>query len=459
MLVTGCAAYIPLPAAPAQTLARRDGEVIDREAVRAQAAALAPDAARPQTGWDRLDYLAAAMLTSPAIAAQRAALDSAVARARAAHAPPSGPTVTLTAEYARDAAASSPWLIGGALDIPLDRGGRRTARLAIADLAVLGARYDLAETVWQTRQGLRTALAAALIAQRQSVLLGQLADLRARQMAAAERRLADGQIARGEVERIRSDGANVTRRQRDAEAAARQAEQALAGAIGVRAEALAGIAPVWPEFDTPPDPAPTANAETRRQALLSRADVLHALADYQAAEATLRGEIARQYPQINVAPGYTWERGLVKLPLSIGLILPPLDANRRAIAAAEAARSEAGRKLEQVVFAAAAAVDAALNEARAARLALAQVRTRERPLADRLGALAERNLAAGTTDRVDWAAAQAGAVEAALAELDALARVHAADAALENALRRPVSGPEMAIRQQGADLLRGEGAK
>jgi outer membrane protein TolC len=459
VLVGGCAAYGPAPATPAASLVRRDEAVIDREAVRARVLALAPDATRPASGWDRLDYLVAATLTNPAIAAQRAALETAAARARAAHAPPSGPTLTLTGEYARDAAASSPWLIGGAVDIPLDQGGRRAARLALADLATLGARYDLAETVWQTRQTVRGALVSTLIARRQRTLLGQLADLRARQVAAMERRLAASEIARTEAERIRSEGANVARRQRDAEGAAQQADQSLAAAIGVRAEALAGIDPVWPDFDAPPDPAAAANAEARRQAILSRADVLHALADYQSAEATLRGELARQYPQISVSPGYTWERGLVKLPISLGLVLPPLDDNRRAIAAAVAARSEAGRRLDLAVSAAAAAVDGAIAEARAARLALAEVRTRERPLAERLAATAARALAAGTIDRTDWASAQAGAVEAALAELDALSRVHAADAALENALRRPVAGPELAIRQTPDDLVSGERPK
>ncbi len=459
VLVGGCAAYPPVPATPVAALARHDEAVIDRQAIRARVLALAPDAARPASGWDRLDYFVAAILTNPAIAAQRAALETAAARARAAHAPPTGPTLTLTGEYARDAAASSPWLIGGAVDIPLDQGGRRAARLALADIATLGARYDLAETVWQTRQSVRGALVSALIAQRQITLLGQLADLRARQVAALERRLAAGEIGRSEAERIRSEGVNVTRRQRDAEGAARQADQSLAAAIGVRPEALSGITSVWPDFDAPPDPAVATDAEARRQAILSRADVLHALTDYQAAEATLRGELARQYPQITVLPGYTWERGLVKIPVALGLALPPLDFNRRAIAAAVAARSEAGRKLDVVVSAAAAAIDGALAEARAARAALAEVRTRERPLAERLAATAARALAAGATDRSDWASAQAGAVEAALAELDALSRVHAADAALENALRRPVAGPELAIRQTADDLVSGERPK
>ena len=58
---------------------------------------------------------------------------------------------------------------------------------------------------------------------------------------------------------------------------------------------------------------------------------------------------------------------------------------------------------------------------------------------------ADRELSAGAIDRTDWAAAQAGARQAITSEIDALARVHAADAGLEDALRRPLEGPEMAI--------------
>ena len=173
--------------------------------------------------------------------------------------------------------------------------------------------------------------------------------------------------------------------------------------------------------------------------------MLKAVVAYDQAEAELRGEVAKQFPAISLQPGYTWERGLVKLPFSIGLVLPPLDLNRHAIDAAEAKRAEAGRRLEAVVATAEAAIDAALVETHAARASLLHIRTVERVAADRLAAQADRELAAGAIDRTEWAAAQAGAREARASEIVALARVHAADAALEDALRRPLEGPEMLI--------------
>ncbi len=58
---------------------------------------------------------------------------------------------------------------------------------------------------------------------------------------------------------------------------------------------------------------------------------------------------------------------------------------------------------------------------------------------------ADDELARGAIDRVDWSAAQVSLQSALLAEVEALRRVRAAETALENALRRPLDGPELMI--------------
>ena len=113
--------------------------------------------------------------------------------------------------------------------------------------------------------------------------------------------------------------------------------------------------------------------------------------------------------------------------------------------AATARRSEAAAKLEADYAAAIGAVDGALGEADAAQRALDEFRRLDLPIAARLAAQADRELAAGSLDRADWGAAQAGRLTTRLLELDALARALTADLALEDALRRPLSGPELMI--------------
>jgi CRISPR system Cascade subunit CasA len=146
----GCIRVLPAPIdLPSRAAARTDAR-LDRAEVDRRAALLAPDVSHPTDGLDRLALLAAIMVQDPRVEAARAALEGARRDARLAHKAAS-PTLTLSSEYANDPTTSSPWLIGGAFDLPLDYGGRREGRIRGAELGVVGARYDLAETVWSER--------------------------------------------------------------------------------------------------------------------------------------------------------------------------------------------------------------------------------------------------------------------------------------------------------------------
>lgn len=450
-LLGGCQAYRPAPIDAAQIAVARQQRSADPDAVRQEQARLAPDAPYDAARWDRLSLLAALLVHNPDVAAARAAIDTARAQARAARAAP-GATLTLSSEYANDPTTSSPWLLGGAIDVPLDIGGRRTARITGAALGLVIARYDYADILWAARMRARQALTDMLIATREEAVAGQLLDYRSQQQVAMALRLSAGAVTRADLERVRADVASAATTADDARSRRIAARQALAAAIGLPESAIASISFDWMGFDTAPtDPTLSSGVRDRIGVTVARADVLKAVATYDQSESELRGEVARQYPAISVGPGYTWERGLVKLPLAIGLVLPPLDLNRRAIAAAQAKRAEAGRKLETIVAIANAALEQAISECRLARAALARVRSADLPIARRLAAQADAQLRHGQSDRTDWAAAQGGIALAQLAELAALARVHAADAALEDALRHPIEGPELMLAPRALD--------
>ncbi len=406
-------------------------------------ARLAPQTAWDGKFWDRLSLLAFALANSPDVTEARASATAAARIARAARLPPAA-TLTLTGEYADDPSATSHWLYGVASDIPLDVGGARTLRVSAADYGARAARDDYMDAIWSVRMGLRRALAERILSTREVAIADALAAVRARQLAAAERRGAAGEIARGELERVRVDAAADTRKATDAAAKLVAANSALAQGLGLPISAIATLMADWPVFDAP-SPASVPD-DTRMTALLDRPDILRAAANYDAAESTLRGEVAKQFPDIRVGPGYTWERGLVKLPFNIGLTLPPVDLNRAAIRAAEATRAQAGAHLEKIVAAALSEIDTALAEQSAARAALERVQQNEAPAAALLEKQADNGLSLGELDTVEWGAAKAVALQAQLTAIDALRREHAAEAALEQALRRPLDGPELAIR-------------
>ncbi len=441
--LAGCVSYASAPKPLGKIADQFTGRTLSWTAAAQTCKQLAPtgpcDPARP----DRLLLFAMLIDNNPDVAAARAHLHSVEAVASTARTP-GGPTLTLSTEYAKASSDPSPWLLGAALDVPLDAGGRRAARIASANLAVDAAHYDLVEAIWTARMALSRALDDIATATGQLALANQLVALQERRMEAMVRRVSAGEASRADLERARSDLAEASRREAAATAMREAAKVQVAKALGLPAANL-------PEglFDgvtldvTAPPLLPT--ERQRSEALLARADLLKAMVAYDQAEAALRGEIAKQYPAISVGPGFTWERGLVKLPFNVGLVLPPLDLNRRNIRAAEARRSETGATLEAAYASAANNVDAAIAEAAASRRALADLRRLDLLIARRLAEQADRELAAGAIDRTDWTAAKAGLLIAQLAERDTISRLLTANVALEDALRRPLSGPETLI--------------
>lgn len=439
----GCATYEPAPLQPTAIARSYQSRTLDAEAVRADVARLAPSAPWTGDSWDRLSLLAASLKSNSTIAEARAHVASLDAAARAAEVGPAM-TLTLTAEYAGKATESSPWLYGVTSDLPLDLSARRSSRIDSAHFAALAARYDFAEAVWAARMATSRALADGMLTTREIAIGENLALVRERQIAALERRVAGGEAIRSDLERVRVDAAGDARRAVDAQARKVASDVALAEAVGVSLASIEGTVFNWDGFDAAS--ASTVDVSGQREAaLMARADVLGAMAAYDQAESDVRGEVAKQWPEIHVGPGYTWERGLVKLPFTLGLVLPPSDLNRSAIDAAEARRAEAGIHLEAVIARAQSAVDGALIERKAAVAALIRVRDVELPTARRIAASADEELFNGAIDRVDWSAAQVVLLQAELSEVDMLRRVHAAQAALEDALRRPLDGPELLI--------------
>jgi len=127
--------------------------------------------------------------------------------------------------------------------------------------------------------------------------------------------------------------------------------------------------------------------------------------------------------------------------------MPSWDANRATIRAALARREAAGAAIHTAIANALGAIDTAAQESRAARLAQAHVQSGEWPAAMAAARRAQQRLAMGETARIEALTMQAGALDAQLTLTDALGRVQRADAALEDALRRPLSGPEMEIKR------------
>lgn len=399
--------------------------------------------------WTGGDLLAAALARNASVAEAAAKYRTAVAAAKTSRVAPSM-TLTLTAEYARR--EPKQWLYGVGSDVPLDIGARRGERLNAADLAAMQALYDYGEAVWTVRTALTRARADRLSADAEAALAQRLEAVRQARVDRLDRRVAAGEDDRSLALAARSDLAVAHRRLAEARARRVQADAALAQALGVPAAAVAelSLAPVAP----PPEGLDLIRA--RRDAALTRRDVLRAVVGYDLAESALRLEVAKQYPEIHVGPGYTYDHGIAKLPFNLGLVLPPMDLNRAAIAQAEAKRAEAGRSLEAVQAAALGAVDQAWAALGAARITEASTRERDLPVARRLAEDTARGARAGEADRVDDLGAQATLIETELAVLDARRAAVTASVDLEDALRVPFDPAETALLQNASRTLGGQ---
>jgi outer membrane protein TolC len=206
--------------------------------------------------------------------------------------------------------------------------------------------------------------------------------------------------------------------------------------VGLRPGALDTVKLDLTEFDSPDPPLPI--AELQVQALRNRADVQEALETYEASQAALQLEIARQYPDLHLGPGYTFDQGVRKPGFDFsGIELPVFNRNEGPIAQARARRQEAAANVTRAQAGAWSELDAGLADYRLARTAL---REAGRRLDLQRGQLAGARHAfeLGEADRLTLALERKTELAARLAALAASAQVQQALGRIEDAVQRPL---------------------
>lgn len=389
--------------------------------------------------WGTRALTLAAFFYLPDLDVARAELAAAEAGATSAGAR-ENPAVALSAGYDTTTTAGlvSPWVLGFNLDIPLTTAGKRRHRIERASALADAARFNLAAAAWGARSRVRAALVELDAANRGAELLAQQETIEAENVGLLERQLDAGAVPPFEVTQARLALATTTLSRRDAETRRAAARGRLAEAIGVPGEALEGVSFAFGSLAASAPDVPT--AELRRQAVLNRADVLGALAEYAAAQAELRIEIAKQYPDVHLGPGYEFDQGLHKWFLALSLPIPIVNGNRGPIAEAEARRTTAAARFTAVQAHAVAEVDQAAVAYEAAREGRA---TAERMGADlvRQERAAQARFEAGEISRLELGSASLERAVAALARLDAEVRALTALGQLEDAVQSPLGLP------------------
>lgn len=391
----------------------------------------------PPTAWDLRTLTLAALYFHPDMDAARARWSLAEAGKITAGQRPN-PTLSVGPSLNRTVILPSPWIVTASLDIPIETAGKRGYRLAQARHFSEAAMQGIATAAWGVRSRLRAALLDAWSAEEAGRLLEQQHAAQQEIVRLVEGRLAAGAAAPMEVSRERVALERTRLDAMDARNRRVQARVRLAGALGLPPKAMEGIALSFDAFDRAPRE--LGLAESRRRALLSRADIRAALAEYAATESALQFEIARQYPDIHLGPGYEFDQGEDKWSLGLNIELPLLNRNRGPIAEAEARRREASAKFNGLQASVLGEIEGAIADHEAARQ---QVAAAEALMAQLLKQeqLAQGSFEAGAISREAVAAARVERTAAALVQFDARVKWADALARLEGALQSPLDGP------------------
>jgi outer membrane protein, heavy metal efflux system len=264
-----------------------------------------------------------------------------------------------------------PWVVGVAGVVRLEVGGKRGARVQAARAGVTLAESRLVAS--SRAVAVETRLAAAGLVHALADAADAGAEVRALEKVHAleQSRFAEAALAASELARTSTDIQNARLAQARAEHAVLTTRAALAAAIALPAPALDSLVPLL----APPGGCATLDtagaAAFTSDAVQRRTEVATGLAEYAVAESRLRLEVARQFPDLELGPGFVWDEGVHRWALAFALPALLGSRNRGAISQADAARDVAGLRVAEVQDSVLAEVDMAVQGCRGAALELA----------------------------------------------------------------------------------------
>jgi len=335
---------------------------------------------------------------------------------------------------------TNPWITTLGLDVQIETANKRGLRVREANEAARAADFAVADQAWQIRSGVRAQLVAYAAAQRSVEILTRQRALNDEIVDMLEKRTAVGEASTPEVTQVRIAARQTALLIRDRTTQAAQSRARLAAAIGIPERAVHDVQLVFDvthlgRADALVRPrGEAALTRGREVALTQRPDILAALADYAQSEAALRLELAKQYPDLHIAPGFGWDQGFARWALGFNAAIPH---NRGPIGEAEARRKEAEAKLIALQARIIAALDEAtvrVEQASAKLNETTNIVSLDRQRVDQVQKLFD----AGEADRLALRTAQLELESALVAQNDAYADAQAAIGALEDAMQQEI---------------------
>ncbi len=435
-LSSGCAHFQSQPISPEKTAADFDARSLTNENLRAFLETNHFDGS-----WNLSALTLVAFYYQPALAEARDGWAAAQAAEITARSRPN-PSVSVTPGYDSQIPDNpTPWIVPVSLDWPIETAGKRGKRMAEAKHLSEASYWDYVGRIWLARSHVRSALLELYAAGENEKLLSQQELAQSNVVRLLEGQLSAGSISSYEVTQARVALETSQLARQDAMGQLNQARAQLAGALGVPLQSLDGTEFSFDDFKN--FPGNLTAPQVRRQALFNRADVRGALADYAASQSALQLEIANQYPDVHLGPGYGYNTGSAgdnEWQLGLTVTLPILDQNQGPIAEARTKRAEAAAHFLTVqataiseIDTALAGYDAALNKAATAKKLLDDLQ--------RQMAAVRAQAQVGEIDALTLANAEAEYATGAQNQMNALIQAQQVLGQLEDAVQSPLTLP------------------
>lgn len=439
VVLAGCAAYQPKPITRTQLARNFEGRSLASGALRTYLAKQTGHAIDPWplVRWNGQMLTLAAYYYSPVLDVARAQWGTAKASIDVAGAIPN-PTLQLPFDYTTNNQGQNlPYTTGLSLSVPIETAHKRGYRIDQASYLSEAARLNVDNEAWAVRGQIRVALLAIYAAQERLVFLNRKAVAQQQILAMVRKRRAVGEAARPDVDQALLTWTHAQSGVSAAQNELQDARARLAVAIGLPIAALDAVKLDTSKFQkagvVPP------SSEARRAALFHRADLLASLAKYESTQAALQLEIAKQYPDIRIGLGYTYDVGANKIGFGLpGIVLPIFDQNQGGIAQAQARRTEAAANTAALQDKIINGLDHALTHYRTS-LDASRVSTVRLSIAKNQVNSQADSFAAGNIDRLSLTQAEADYQANALDHLNAVVAAQQAAGALEDSMQRPLS--------------------
>ncbi|MCW8131962.1 MAG: TolC family protein [Planctomycetota bacterium] len=410
LALAGCQSYRAEPLVPAERFS----------AVEAERAAPSEASEEPAFTFPRAVELMAAH--GPSLKEARAEYVSALARARV-KTPAPNPALELGPEYGFGPGVGNLYRLQpfGSLGFTITTAGKRKKQDELNRILAAQLFVELQARHRELYLDLRRQYAGWILEQARVAAQAEIEVSAGKSLAVGQKLVDAGFASALDLGLLDLEAARLKAATLDARRSLADVEGTLSETLGVQAERFRK-----PDDRPLPDlPAQApALADLRRILLDNHPGLARLRVQYEAAEAALRLEVARQYPDIHLGPSYAGETSEKKrmLGLTLGIELPIFDRNQQAIAEARTRREEIRIKYEAAANRALAALERASRNIGFAVEKLALIERVLRPKAAANLDLARKALDAAATETLPYLeterAQRAVAIEAVEAEYD-----------------------------------------